>query len=146
MILLIEKTLTFTANAHIIIDYRLLNHSDREMTPRFGVEFNFSMLAGHAHDRYYFTSADDNAGELATLAEHGQLDYAGLVDEWVGIRARLSFDRPTDVWTCPVETVSTSEDGFERIYQSSCIMPVWDITVPPGGDWRTRIIKDISPA
>ncbi len=142
----IEKTLIFTANAHIIIDYRLSNHSDQEVTPRFGVEFNFSMLAGHAHDRYYFTSVDDNAGELATLAEHGQLDYAGLVDEWAGIRARLSFDRPTDVWTCPVETVSTSEDGFERIYQSSCIMPVWDITVPPGGDWRTRIIKDMSPA
>lgn len=141
----IRKTLTFTANAHIIIDYSLTNHASEKLTLKLGVEFNFAMLAGRAHDRYYFNSKKANAGELATLANHEGVDYAGLVDEWVGVRARLSFDRPTNVWTCPVETVSISEEGFERIYQSSCMMPVWDIEVPAGGKWQTRIIKDISP-
>ena len=141
----IEKTLTFTPNAHIIIDYRLLNHSSEEMRLKVGIEFNFSMLAGHAHDRYYFTSRGSNAGELATLAHHRGLDFAGLVDEWADVRVRLSYEGPTDVWTCPVETVSTSEAGFERIYQSSCMVPVWDVTLPSGEEWRTRLIMDIGP-
>jgi len=141
----ISKALTFTPNSHIILDYRLLNHSGKETRLKFGVEFNFSMLAGNAHDRYYFTSATDNAGKLATVAHHRQLGHVGLVDEWTGIRIRLNFDRPTDVWTCPVETVSLSEGGFERIYQSSCVVPVWEISIPSGDKWQARIIKEISP-
>jgi alpha-amylase len=141
----IAKSLTFTADSHIIIDYVLLNHSAKVTKLKFGSEFNFSMLAGNAHDRYYFTSATCNAGKLATIAAHGQLTNVGLVDEWTGIAVRLMFDRPTDVWTCPVETVSLSEGGFERIYQSSCICPVWDIEIPAGGKWQARVIQEISP-
>jgi alpha-amylase len=141
----VTKTLTFTPNSHIILDYHLVNHSPKETKLKFGIEFNFSMLAGNAHDRYYVTSESANAGRLATIAHHRQLEHAGLVDEWTGISVRLNFDRPTDVWTCPVETVSLSEGGFERIYQSSCIVPVWDIKIPAGDKWHARIIQEITP-
>ena len=141
----VTKTLTFTPNSHIILDYHLVNHSPKETKLKFGIEFNFSMLAGNAHDRYYVTSESANAGRLATVAHHKRLDHAGLVDEWTGISVRLNFDRPTDVWICPVETVSLSEGGFERIYQSSCIVPVWDIKIPAGDKWHARIIKEITP-
>ena len=32
-----------------------------------------------------------------------------------------------DFWIAPIETVSESEDGFERIYQGSQIVAVWPV-------------------
>jgi hypothetical protein len=38
-----------------------------------------------------------------------------------------------------VETVSQSEAGFERVYQSSMVMPVWRISLLPGKTWDAEI-------
>jgi hypothetical protein len=38
-----------------------------------------------------------------------------------------------------VETVSQSESGFERVYQSSLVMPIWRISLGPGMSWETDI-------
>jgi alpha-amylase len=38
-----------------------------------------------------------------------------------------------------VETVSQSEAGFERVYQSSMVMPLWRISLPPGRTWKAEI-------
>jgi len=36
--------------------------------------------------------------------------------------------------------VSQSEAGFERVYQSSMLMPVWRISLGPGKSW-TAVIR-----
>ena len=43
------------------------------------------------------------------------------------------------LWRFPVETVSQSEAGFERVYQGSAIVPLWRITLKPGGKWAMGI-------
>jgi hypothetical protein len=35
--------------------------------------------------------------------------------------------------------VSQSEAGFERVYQSSMVMPLWRISLAPGKTWKTEI-------
>jgi len=37
----------------------------------------------------------------------------------------------------PVETISHFESGFERVYQSSCLLPHWSVRLEPGGTWQT---------
>jgi hypothetical protein len=39
----------------------------------------------------------------------------------------------------PIESVSESEEGFERIYQGSQIMAVWPIELVPGAKWTGRL-------
>ncbi len=39
----------------------------------------------------------------------------------------------------PIESVSESEDGFERIYQGSQIMAVWPVELAPGAKWTGRL-------
>jgi len=43
------------------------------------------------------------------------------------------------LWRAPVETVSQSESGFERVYQSSMVMPLWRISLGAGATWETEI-------
>ena len=40
-----------------------------------------------------------------------------VVDEWQTVRDPLHAPGPTQFWISPIETVSESEDGFERVYQ-----------------------------
>ncbi|HUI29581.1 MAG TPA: alpha-amylase/4-alpha-glucanotransferase domain-containing protein, partial [Candidatus Acidoferrales bacterium] len=42
-------------------------------------------------------------------------------DEWQGLRVTVEVDKPLTLWRFPIETVSLSESGFERVYQSSVV-------------------------
>jgi alpha-amylase len=43
----------------------------------------------------------------------------------------LDFPEPTCIWRYPVFTISDSESGMERIYQSSVVVPSWTISLEP---------------
>jgi hypothetical protein len=122
------------------VKYEILNQSNEELNTSFGCEFNFSLLAGHAHDRYYDIPGHTlDKRNLASLGETNNVKQVSLVDEWLGIRLTLSFSRPAVLWRAPVETVSQSEAGFERVYQSSMVMPLWRISLLPGKAWALEM-------
>jgi len=50
------------------------------------------------------------------------------VDEWLGLQARLSWSAGAELAWGPVETVSVSEAGFERIYQGLALLLTWPIS------------------
>jgi alpha-amylase len=62
-----------------------------------------------------------------------------LVDEWLGIDVGLTFNRPTHLWTYPIETVSQSEGGFELVHQSVCVQPHWHVLGDAEGRWSVTI-------
>ncbi len=120
----------------VAIRYDLLNLSADELNTSFGSEFNFSLLAGNAHDRYYDIPGHTlDRRNLASFGETNNVSQVSLVDEWLKLRLSLSFGEPAVLWRSPVETVSQSEAGFERVYQSSMVMPVWRISLRPGASW-----------
>ena len=119
--------------------YTLSAKSGRPVDLIFAVEFNFGLQAGHADDRYYY----DESGKLqpdAFLDSTGILTdrrFIGLKDEYLRLNIRLTSDRQGDVWRMPVETISLSEAGFERVYQSSVVLFVWKIHL--NGQWRVNL-------
>ena len=48
-----------------------------------------------------------------------------MEDGWQRIRATLHAPNDAEYWVAPIETVSESEGGFERVYQGSQILTVW---------------------
>ena len=66
------------------------------------------------------------AGETENVRE------AALVDRHRGFEIRFTFSEPARLWRVPVETVSLSEGGFERIYQMSTVLPNWRESYAPG--------------
>ena len=48
-----------------------------------------------------------------------------MEDGWQRIRLTLHAPGAAEYWVAPIETVSESEGGFERVYQGSQILRVW---------------------
>jgi alpha-amylase len=61
------------------------------------------------------------------------------VDAWQGIDARREWTVPAKVWTYPIETVSQSEGGFEAVYQSTIVLPRWQVRLNAGQRWALHI-------
>ncbi len=123
--------------------YTISAESANPISLIFAVEFNFGLQAGHAQDRYYY----DEAGRLkpdAFLDSAGILKdrrFLGLKDEYLRLNIRLHTDQTAEIWRMPVETISLSEAGFERVYQSSTVLFVWRLTLV--GEWQVNLRHEV---
>jgi len=128
------------ASSEFVVNYEIENQNAEELNTSFGCEFNFSLLAGNAHDRYYDIPGHTlDKKNLASIGETNNVKQLSLVDEWLKLRLSLVFSQSASLWRAPVETVSQSEAGFERVYQSSMVMPIWRLSLPPGKSWEAEI-------
>jgi alpha-amylase/alpha-mannosidase (GH57 family) len=87
-----------------------------------GVESILNFLAPSDADRFFETARGPQ-----------MLRYSGALpapllrveDGWQRVRATLHAPGSDEFWIAPIETVSESEGGFERVYQGSQILAVW---------------------
>lgn len=123
--------------ARLEVEYRITNHGIVDIITRFGSEWGFGMLAGNAPDRYY-TIEGRPAGHLSTVAEDRAVTRAGLTDEWLGLNLEFDFEgREVLLWRHPVETISQVGGGtLAKLYQSSVMLPLWDLDLPVGRSRR----------
>jgi len=129
----IKKAITVSAaDAALRCAYEITNGGGAALNCRFGMEWNFAMLAGNADDRYYFCGGKSPAGNLSAELEKKNVRRFGLADEWQGITVTFAYSEPVALFTFPVETVSQSESAYERVYQSSVVYPVIDLRLAPG--------------
>lgn len=128
----VEKTYRVRAVGEgVAVSYRLQNQSDKACEVRFGIELNLTLLAGDDPQRYYQSPGQERL-RLRERGEYRGAQWFALVDEWHRFRVALRMDRLHDVWYAPVETVSQSEEGFERNYQGSAILLSCCLTLLPG--------------
>jgi alpha-amylase len=122
------------------IRYDITHCGAEPLTVLFGVEFCMNLLSGSSFDRYY--RSDDRDLGYAKLGEMGcdaDLAHIALRDDWQRIECGLRFDVPARVFRFGIETVSQSENGQERVYQGSVVIPCWTITCAPG-ETTVRVI------
>ena len=132
----VQKKL-YLASEELRIDLQINNEGDRGFQSVYGCELNFSLLGGHTPDRYYRIDSKVPARKYLGSVGHSKgVRKVSLIDDWDGFEVVISFPHPTDVWRFPVETVSKSEAGFEKIYQSSVVMPHWLLTLQPHEVYR----------
>jgi 4-alpha-glucanotransferase len=89
------------------------------------VETIVNLLAPNEADRFFETpSGPQNlrySGALPGPVLHMQ-------DGWQRLRVTLHAPGSENFWIAPIETVSESEDGFERVYQGSQILARWRLS------------------
>ncbi len=56
-------------------------------------------------------------------------------DHGFGLALKIRFDLPMDLWEFPLETVSLSEEGFERTYQGTVLLAHSKVALQPGQVW-----------
>jgi hypothetical protein len=86
----------------------------------FFVELNLTALTDQADDRFLLLNGQRNP--LNEGIEADGITEVSLVDEWQQRRCVIAVSRPARLITYPVYTVTSSEGGFERTYQGTCLM------------------------
>lgn len=117
--LAIEKTLTPAGPKKIRADYALTG----AYSGLFAVEMNLSLLGSpHALIRR-------GAQTLAvrSTAVHENVRAFSIRDKYLDLIIDFAFNGGVVLWHYPVETVSLSEDGVERLYQGTCFLFIWKI-------------------
>ena len=60
-------------------------------------------------------------------------------NDYVGLTLDTTVTSPASAWWAPVETISNSESGFERVYQGSGLLLSWPLRLPPGASFRVTV-------
>jgi len=135
----LQKKIIIDKNStEILIRYKLENLDEDDLDLWFGVEFVCNFLAPNSDDRYfYFVGYEVEDSKLASIGEMQDVTSFGVVDKWLGVDMNFYLDKFANVWRFPIETVSLSEAGFERVYQGSVILLHWNIKLSK--EWGVEI-------
>jgi alpha-amylase len=131
----ITKTLE-VRGAAVAVEYRLRWLADEPLDGRWAVQWNLALTAGDAFGRYFRLPGHPG---LASRGAAADLAALALVDEWAGVELDLAWSRPGDAGWGPIETVSISEGGFERLYQGTAVLLAWPVRLDRDREWDVRL-------
>ena len=145
--LAVEKTYRFggrRSTPTLTLQTTVENPGDTALEFELAVEWNLNLLGGgHNPAAYYETEAGDRsphdvAGDVA-LARG-----IAFGNDFEGVRIEAQVDPAARLTWYPVETVSNSEGGFERVYQGSSILFRWPVELAPGARVTRTVRFDVT--
>ncbi len=108
-----------------------------------GLEMVINLLAPNVPDRYHRIRGRE---KTAGMERRGRGSRVRFVDEWQDVAVEIEARGASQLWISPIETVSESEEGFERVYQGSQILGVWNVTLSPAEPWSAETVLHASKA
>ncbi len=102
-----------------------------------GIESIINLLAPDASDRF-FETPNGPQNLLFSGVLPGPL--LRMEDGWQRVRITLHAPGAKEFWVAPIETVSESEEGFERVYQGSQILAIWHPPLVAQEPWFARLV------
>jgi len=161
----VEKRLVVTpGNDLLTVHYRLM--SSARFILRFGVEMNWGVLGGGSEaaflrilrGREKVTRRLADTGEVRDVTSFTfNLPYLVRSEPRSEAEGRpagseprseaegrqpevtLTLSVPATLWHFPLEAVSNSEAGYERVYQGTCTLAGWDLMLGPGESWEVTL-------
>ncbi len=85
-------------------------------------------------------------GALNIAAEASEVRAVRLVDPHTDLAVTIRLGQPATLWRFPLETVSASEGGFERVLQGISVLPHWQLELPPNGSVDLELRFEVEPA
>ncbi|MGZ9276627.1 MAG: alpha-amylase/4-alpha-glucanotransferase domain-containing protein, partial [Candidatus Limnocylindrales bacterium] len=142
----VTKSLTLGGNRlapTLTLEVTLEHRAGPPVDARVGVEWSTTMLGGGGNPAAWWDvrgerTAHDRSGagsDLSTISQGN--DYIGI--------SVTTTTSAADVWWAPIDTVSNSENGFERVYQGAGLLLSWPTLLDVGGRW-TRTITHVVAA
>ncbi|MBI2763026.1 MAG: DUF1926 domain-containing protein [Chloroflexi bacterium] len=114
-------------------DVWVRNDGDQPVRVRLGLEWSLMMLGGGGNPSAWYEArgerrAHDSSGAVSDV------DLIRQGNDWIGVSVDSLPSPVADAWWAPIETVSNSEEGFERVYQGSSLLLSWLIHLEAGGE------------
>ncbi len=122
----------------LIVELEIHHRGTQPVAARLGLELSVHLLGGGGNPSAWYDvrgerSAHDGAGTASGV------DAIGYGNDWVGVAVTARPEPPADAWWSPIETVSNSESGFERVYQGSSLLLSWPVRLEPGSTTRVAV-------
>jgi hypothetical protein len=142
---LVTKKFSFERNDEgfdVICDVKVARTGPGDATVQVGLEVVVNFLAPAATDRYF-----DARGQRFPLrwSSATPANPLRVIDEWQKTGVSLQAPAAREFWIAPIETISESEAGFERIYQGSQIAAIWLVPLNSGGEWSGSLTLKAFP-
>jgi 4-alpha-glucanotransferase len=140
----VTKTLTIggdRAAPTLTLSMGIENRSDESIDVRLCLEWNLTFLGGGGNPAAFYLvdgerRAHDSAGRTGeSMIRSGNDD--------LGVALTTTISPAGETWWAPIETVSNSESGFERVYQGSSLAMTWPLRLEPGGRWESAVHQAI---
>ena len=107
------------------------NRSAIRIDARLGLEWTLTMLGGGGNPAAWIEldgsrDSHDSRGTASGVTAIAQ------GNDYIGVAIGSTPSEPADVWWAPVETISNSEAGFERVYQGAGFLFSWPLALAAG--------------
>jgi alpha-amylase len=125
------------AGNRLAVAYTLANPGPGVVEGAFTVECNWAVQVPRAADRH--VEVDGRRADpphFAAQGEHAGCRRLAFVDGWAGRRLEVRWSVPGLLRRAPVETVSLSETGAERVFQAAETQVSWPLRLGPGERWK----------
>jgi alpha-amylase len=121
------------------------NRSSVTVEARLGLEWTLTMLGGGGNPAAWWDVAGERAGHDTAGDALGVTELSQGNDH-LGVGVATSISPPADAWWAPVETISNSEGGFERVYQGGGLLLSWPIALTPSASWWATVEHRVTTA
>ena len=115
---------------------------------RFGIETSYGFDGGNSEMCYLaiFDGATVGLGQAAASENVGGYRLGTQIR---GFEVSATLAQAGALWRFPLEPVTMSEGGYERIHQGTVLLHVFPLDLAPGASWQNTIrlkIDDLKPA
>lgn len=132
----INKKYSFRKN-YIDVHYTLNNTSKDPVNLCFGIENNLAMASNKKEDcKLILIQGGRNIEVENGPHDIKAVDGVMVYDLKNNVEITLYSEKSFTLWSFPIETISQTIDAFDRIYQSTCFMTIWNISLNPGESWE----------
>jgi len=130
----------------LAVNYQFKNLSNSMIEGVFGNEWNINLLGGGHNELAYY--------QIPGLAMEDRLDSYGelegvaqviLGNRGLSIEIEAKITPKIKLWRFPVETISNSEAGIERLYQASCLVFLLPFSLAPDEAISLRLDWVVKP-
>ncbi len=109
----LDPTLAMTA--------RIRNIGGSPIAARIGIEWPTMLLGGGGNPSAWWEVDGQRTGHDVARTHDG-VGRLLQGNDHVGLEVETVIDPACDAWIAPIETISNSESGFERVYQGSALL------------------------
>lgn len=107
------------------------NVGSSTVTARIGIEWPTMLLGGGGNPSAWWEVEGGRTGHDVART-HERVGRLLQGNDHVGLQVETIVDPACDAWIAPIETISNSESGFERVYQGSALLLSQVVALEPG--------------
>jgi alpha-amylase len=128
----VKRFLFYREQARMEVGYEISNRGPAEVGLWFGVELNLTLLAGDDPKRsFLFPGLKIDDRRLCSSGAIPEVEHLRLRDEADGFEVSLTLSPKGQLWRFPLETISRSESGIQKIFQGTVLLFHWPFSLKP---------------